>query len=330
MHDKQLAVLLYDSRSGSTFLSRLLDEQPDVSVTIESRFLVYLMDAFKNVAVSDLPAHLAEKDFRFKNFFLHPDAYDECAQSADATDVQQVAQCFLAAYFAADINDTCIVKCGMMLPRVLEVAKCYPDMKFVHIVRDGRAVMNSKMRTKKVYRKGYMADNVMRPARRWRDYLGTVDELHSRHSGRVLEVRYEDLMAFQERELGRIRGFLGLSKEVPSGAKGASDYARRIPEAEKSLHANVGGAAIQANADKWKHQLSKSDIMVYEFLNRSLLKAKGYEPMYSKGGVLVRPTFWWALFRNYFRHILFKVRCRLNPELRQPRLPVEDEEAEGE
>lgn len=85
--------------------------------------------------------------------------------------------------------------------------RLFPDSPLLLLVRDGRAVTESSMRSW-----GYSFDRAVQEwvtgARRLVDYLDTAD------SSKHLFLRYEDILDDPERELGRIFGYLDLDASV--------------------------------------------------------------------------------------------------------------------
>ncbi|MFZ7126469.1 MAG: sulfotransferase family protein [Desulfobacterales bacterium] len=305
-----MAVLLYDSRSGSTYFSRILDEQEGISVSVESTFFVHLMEMECLDCADKIINHLIKKDFRFKNIFSRPKQFYKCFDSLNHPTPYDVARCIMSAHFPeTDRSSIWIIKCGMFLHHLIGVAEYYPRMRFLHILRDGRAVLNSKMHANRVYRKGKMAEDVFTPARVWRGYVTVANRTKAACPDRLLEVRYESLLTSQENEIRRVRRFLNLSEEPRSKPSDrSSGYFNRIPDAEKSLHHNVEKEGIIANVDKWKIQLSKPDVMLYEYLNGDQLRSKQYELIYSPEDKRHSALFWFNLVLNLAKHISLRAR----------------------
>lgn len=86
----------------------------------------------------------------------------------------------------------------------------FPAAKFLHIVRDGRAVVSSMMSSG--FDTDWAADFAV-ACRTWVQYALSGLEAAQSHPDRVIDVRYEDLTENPESELGRVFEFLG---ELPS------------------------------------------------------------------------------------------------------------------
>jgi len=310
--ERLLVLLLYISRSGSTFLSRQLDGQPDISVSIETKVLQNLLEIQGSGPASpdERIDALDQLDFRFKR--LVPDFRILKDSFETAKGAPEQAQAILASHFGeSNGSEVWVVKCNMAMPWLDALAKGYPKLKFLHIVRDGRGVLNSKLNTKRVYKSGNMAAEVFSPASRWRLYLETVDKLDAAYPGRVHEVRYEALVTDVEGEISRIREFFGLPREGLKCEQAGSDYSDKIPEQERSLHANVAKGPQTEFLDKWRTSLSSGDIMLFEWFDGEILADRGYEPLYSREEIVSSPKFWMAYVRNFVKMVARKIRYKL-------------------
>ena len=91
-----------------------------------------------------------------------------------------------------------------------ELLKLFPNATLLHIVRDGREVVNSMVAS------GFdteWATDFAAACRAWAHYAMLGHEVAQSHPERVLEVRHDDLVADPEAEMARVFAFLG---EKPS------------------------------------------------------------------------------------------------------------------
>ena len=87
------------------------------------------------------------------------------------------------------------------------LARLFPNAKFVHIVRDGRWVVNSLMKSRIDVR---AARDFTTAAKTWKTYVSAGREFGSAHPGRVVEVRQEMLERDPESVMRSVQRFLGL------------------------------------------------------------------------------------------------------------------------
>ncbi|MEW6518559.1 MAG: sulfotransferase [Thermodesulfobacteriota bacterium] len=297
---KKIALLTYLSRSGSTFLSSSLDKHPAFRVSIETDILQYLIEIPEHQLpdIQMIYRKLGQKSLTLQRI-LDKEIFESCHQKLDHVSYYSVASCMLQSHFK-DAADVFIVKNRGGAWHLFRLAECIPELKFIHIVRDGRAVLNSQYNTDRVYRKGKMAADPLLPAMTWKKWVGFVERFKEYYPDRIIEVRYEDLVADHETQLARVQKFLLGSEMLPNITDRDSDgYKERIPAKELSLHANVGKKPMGMNIEKWKSSLSKRDIVAYELIAEKALRNRGYEPLYNnkeKNKFLKDPLFLLYIF----------------------------------
>ena len=275
----EILFLVYFSRSGSTFLSSRLDRYGDLGVTVESGFMQTLLLKSRAISGAGEPAEvygLLEGEGRFSNLGLSREAFSARLRPGGSYGIGEVARAILGAYFAdrKPAARVWVVKEGGMGFLVNRISRELPEARFVHVIRDGRAVLNSGLNAVRPYGSGErMARDPLAVARVWSRFVDGVDAFRTSHPRRCLELRYEDLMADGEAELGRLRLALGL----PAVAKaGDGSYYDAMPERERSIHRLVSGGAVPGRVDAWKHELGRGDRLVFEHRARAALARHGY------------------------------------------------------
>lgn len=144
----------------------------------------------------------------------------------------------------------------------------FPDARFVHMVRDGRDVVASLLAM------GRYSD-ASDAARRWVASIRAARRFGARHPDRYLEVRYEDLVTENAREVARACAFLDLPldermlrhHEVHSVVGDVEDIAH-MAGARRAVHAKSIG--------KWKTTLTADQARATERILRPLLTELGY------------------------------------------------------
>lgn len=271
--------LVYFSRSGSTFLSSRLDRYGDLGVTVESGFMQTLLLRSKAISGADDPAgvyELLKDEGRFSNLGLSRETFSKHLRSGGSYGIGEVARAVLGAYFAIRKPGArvWVVKEGGMGFLVNKISRELPEARFLHVIRDGRAVLNSGLNAVRPYGTGErMARDPLAVARVWSQFVDGVDAFRAAHPERCLELRYEDLMAGEEAELRGLRLSLGL----PAVAEAGDDsYYDAMPEKERSIHRLVSGAAAPGRVDAWKGELGRGDRLVFEHRARRTLARHGY------------------------------------------------------
>jgi len=153
-----------------------------------------------------------------------------------------------------------------------ELQEMFPNIKLIHIIRDGRAVYSSKRDTSSLSGKS-MSNNVLMSALDWRYKLIQIQ----RFSGKKINVLFENLVANTNYELDRVLDFLELSDNDRLLSGDQEDYFQNIGPKQKTIHANVQSKPKSEITTKWKKNLSKNEINLYNFIAKYFLLQHDYE-----------------------------------------------------
>lgn len=279
--EARLVFLLYYSRSGSTFLSSRLDRFEDIGVSLESglfRTLILKKADLLKARDPETVYDLVSGEGRFGNLGVSREAFAERLRPGGGYGVEEVARAALGAHLGGREPEArvWVVKDGANGYWVNQISSEIPDALFVHVLRDGRAVLNSGLNNARPYAAGErMARDPATAARTWTSFVRSVDGYAARHSGRVLECRYEDLMADEEGEISRVRRFLGLPAETVAGE--ADDYYERLPEKERRIHRLISGVPEKGRVEAWREELGRGERLVFEHRAAPVLREHGYD-----------------------------------------------------
>ena len=278
----KIVFLLYYSRSGSTFLSSRLDRYEDVGVTVESNFIRVLLENRKALHQASGPKEayeLIKDEGRIRNLEVSEGNFSTHLRKGGGYTVEEVTRALLAAYFAdkKPLADAWVVKDGANGYWINQLAKEIPGAYFVHVIRDGRAVLNSGLKAVKPYGKGErMVRDPLTAARTWTRFVNNVDEYGAKNPDQYTECRYEDLMIDEDRQITRLRSFFGLG-EGGRAADTFDSYYSRIPDREKAIHGLVYSAASTERVEAWREELQRGNQLVFQYRAFSTLKKHGYE-----------------------------------------------------
>jgi hypothetical protein len=205
-------------RSGTTLLARLLARHPDIAV--------YPYEANDLWHPATYPWASSRLDV--PPIWVDPETYTRISlEHRTASDDRRLKATF-GAYQALRRASTFVNKSVLITFMMGYVVELFPDAKFIHLVRDGRAVALSfalkekeKMaRDRELYRaRGYTLDTdelIDVFAVHWQQHIDEVERQNERLSlsaaGRILEVRYEALCAQPARELDAVARFVGVEE----------------------------------------------------------------------------------------------------------------------
>lgn len=273
-----VAILLYVNRSGSTLLSRLISDACEgVFVFPEMGFVLDLMAAAAKgqVLTGDRVHRLIEDDPR------------RCA--LPIADARMAAIC--REHGTGDLDALLVAiatAAGGSRPRAIlikheklvHLADAIPGIiaqpRFLHIIRDPRAVASSMFRTPVPEKPGFdMArGSLLYAARHWRDYLRRVDRLARQHP--VLGIRYEDLGEGRG-AMTEIAALLGVRLRAGGDDIGA-DRRYRVAPIDRQLHPRVYDRFDGARRSAWQADLSAMDARLVEAICGATMQGRGYGP----------------------------------------------------
>ena len=150
------------------------------------------------------------------------------------------------------------------------LAKAFPEASFVHVVRDGRAVMASMMRVE------WGPDGPLAAARMWTERVAQGMAAETALHGRCARVRYEDVVAEPEPTLRRLCRDIGIEYH-PAMLTGSGFSATPYIA---SQHALVGRPPDASRLDAWTEQLADREVEIFEAAVGDLLPLLGYEPRF--------------------------------------------------
>lgn len=282
--------LTYDSRSGSTTLSRRLDAlHPALWVTPEIGFDSVV--AWRGPCGADALPAIAQASVAagdWLNLGLAADALADAVRAAQraaagAPDARAVLVRTLLARAAAARGRTgathVLVKNGTHLRAVDAFRAVFGDAtRMVFLARDPRAVAESKLRTRRPYHpwETFAWGGAIHAAVRWNDYALRATDAAARWPG-MLVVRFEDFAAAPADVEAGILAHLGLAPAggTPGTAARAGSYA--IPAREAAIHGRAASGALDAaSLDEWRTRLGARKRLVIERLCREGMRRLGY------------------------------------------------------
>lgn len=149
-------------------------------------------------------------------------------------------------------------KTPYLIYRLEWLRRIFPGARYIHLVRDGRAVVHSMMR--------YQNYSLERAVTRWKDSVN----LFAAHRRRIrpesaLEIRYEDFVTSPEKTLREVCAFIG----VDYNDNLLKDRGVSLGDDVLPHHENLGKAINTDSIEKWRCEMSSGQI---ELIDRKLRK----------------------------------------------------------
>jgi hypothetical protein len=294
-------------RSGTTLLRLILTSHPLVSIPPESLFIIMNEKKFNDSTdlrpkIDDFIESLYQ-DVKFTEWNLdkhllklwllgdYPLSYPETVKKVYLFYANKSKP---SAIIWGDKNPTNIYN----VPKLL---KLFPKAKFIHIIRDIRAIYNSLNRKEIRDNWGIKEDMITFSSNRWAQSFKIVSDYFGDEN--FYTVYYEDLVRHPVEVTGKICDFI----QVPFDPVMLDFYKNNqlqelVPPNRKEWHQLTFEPVTGKRIDAWKKQLTKKQIMSVELENYELMCKFGYRCM--------TPLIKYKFLRNLFRRITEKKRLQ--------------------
>jgi len=271
------------SRSGTTLLRLMLTCHPDICIPPESTFLVRLHGRWGASGIAGPEAvraiceDLVACDKKIADWGLDVNALAEALASQTPISYRQFVEAVYRQYCA--LTDPRAARWGDKNPEYVRnidlVRSVFPEARFIHILRDGRAVYNSFISANAKHGRVY-PEHPADAAAHWRMSV----RAGTRHRGQRYyhEVRYESLITDPETVLRGICRFLGIQEAIDAMmAYPAENQARELVPAQRlAWHSATLRAPDSARGESWRRELGAWRAGVFELCAGADLRALGY------------------------------------------------------
>lgn len=254
-------------RSGNTLLRNMLCSHPHLAFPDESHFIPAFYRGFGHPANGSEARRLAKNILRLAwvrrwDLDLAPEEFESCRAFREV-----VAQLY-TAWARKQGRRRWGDKTPQYVTEMPVLVELFPAARIVHMIRDGRDVALSWLRTRLEPRNLYTA------ARLWKERV-TAGRVAGSHlpSAMYLEVRYETLLREPEAVMRTICAFIGEPYDdiVLSPSLGGL-----IP-AHGKASLLLRNEVVRTNAGKWKTAMPPSSRILFESVAGELLSELGYE-----------------------------------------------------
>jgi hypothetical protein len=262
-------------RSGTTLLQRMLDAHPFVAITPETHFVRrFWFGRYKyRPLTNDEPFERLVNDIigmpEFADMQLDPEAF-----RADAGRVPRKVPALFDLLLRSfrDRRGARIV--GEKTPNHLLympiLQRFFPRARFVHIVRDPRAVVSSWKTVP------WSTGTIAGDAGVWRRYMRTA-RMHPPSRGSLYVMHYENLTTAPDRELRGVCDFLGIPY-VPAMLAFHERATDTLDLAREPWKKNAALPVQARSRDDWRQTLAAAEVAEIEGVCRGEMVRHGYQP----------------------------------------------------
>lgn len=232
-------------RSGTTLLRAMLDAHPRIACGPELKLV---------------PAICALRDQWWSAM-----GRDLLAAGLDEAKLDASVRAFVTTLLQGMVPDPTAVRIAEKTPHNLlhmgMLGRLFPRARFVHVVRDGRAVAASLVRQAwqdpATGEPVWYCKDPASGARYWAQVVQTVREQAAQVPGRYLELRYEDLVSEPRATLARLLAFLGEAWHDDVLSHHDQVRVSSLESSSAAIAAPVSTGAV----DRWRSELQPEDLV---------------------------------------------------------------------
>jgi hypothetical protein len=263
-----------NDRSGTTMLRLVLD-RGGVAIPPESMFLVDFARVRRsgNLADPDAAAAFMRRVWDHPRVRLWGIGGDPPAVPPGLTHEEAyrfAVEAPFRAYARANGKERWADKTPLYLAHLDELDAVWPEARFVVLVRDGRDVALSLLGVP------FGPNNIWAAARFWAHGIDLGTEAEHRFPGRVLSVRYEDVVADPQTGMKRVCSFVELDFDTEMLAIERTDSSK-VLENQAGWFTNVWAGINQSAVGKWRERMSPRQRRVFDQVAGAQLERLGYE-----------------------------------------------------
>ncbi len=308
-YNNPLYFIVYESRSGSTFLANQLVKNGEIAIPPENNMISIILDKYEKDYIA------SEKDFQRLYKLLREDRkfadldlqYNEIKDIVEyplsiSNFIVRLMEVYRRNHFSS--AKLIVFKKGNYIKHYRAIKHYFPMAKFICLIRDGRAVFNSKKRSiysgtgKPFLRSPYKA------AKKWNKTIRLIRQMEEEIGDDILVIRYEDLIKDTKHYLEMLSYFMGFSGYVQK----QKDLAYFVPERYGDLHRNINKSPLVSRIDDWKSKLTKNEIFLYESVAHRQLKDNGYDLWFAPKALKRKSL---VVFM-YFAFLMQRIRDKVN------------------
>ena len=257
-------------RSGTTLLRSALNAHSRISVPLESLFIVdYLRAAEHRPLPSLIRACLQEYELKEWGIDLQKISLEGLATLPDFLERLHLA-------YGGFRKDIWAQKTPRFIRHLELIDHFFPDARYIHLIRDPRAVAASLIRSP------VHASTARHAALRWRDDVAAGLAFESRYPSRVLRVHYEDLVRCFGDTLKGICGFIGVAFETAMLDHQRYRDHQYLEPYYREVHRNLEETITRDRVTAWTNELTPEEIATVEAICGASMEPLGY-PLTAQG-----------------------------------------------
>ena len=268
-------------RSGTTLLQCMLSVGDQTYSLPETHFFCTVLPSlnihFNHQISSEDLKKINEKLIEKMEFGWPPPLFEELNHKAAnkaliAKDLfSEILEIFRPSY---DLNKLLkpIEKTPFHVVHLNDILECYPNAKFINMVRDVRDVVSSRILMPTAIYK-----SVVPHSYDWNRCIREVGKFSKEYPGKIISVRYEDLVLKTRRTLKRLCQFLEIDFAEEMISRFSSQYENCTLHKKETWKKEVNTGEIKNKIGIWKERLNPDRASVIEYITRVEMINNGYQ-----------------------------------------------------
>lgn len=313
--ETRVVYLIGSSRSGTTWLQRMLGAHPEVASPQEtdlfSRYIVSMLSTWQSQLPDD------ESVWRSRRYKGLPGIITREQFLSSLQDwVGEIYRSVLSNKASAEVLLEKNPEYSLYIDDILQLV---PNASFIHLIRDGRDVSASLTRVASAWGDWWAPRETANAARRWRQYVEASRRASSAPGG-YLEVRYEALAGSSGAcTLNNVFTFCGVKAGedncyrllqryrpgAPMNTTGGIVWGGEVLRRLGGEPAEPEGFVGDGSPGSWRTRFGAADRRVFDRVAGDLLLELGYEPNHEwveGGGISGAYTAARALLSEHLTH----------------------------
>lgn len=260
-------------RSGSSLLSRMLNQHSEIAIPYESQIFNYFypwIDYYGDLSKTDnlerFVSDILSTDFIHD--WSNPPSQEEVIKNVKVPNFGGVFNAILESWMIRNKKKLW----GEKTPRHIfywkEILSIFPNAKIIFIVRDGRDVALSLLGAR------FGPKTIYGAAKWWEQYCSIMEVIESNiPKERFVQVAYEDLISKPKENLTRICKFLDLEYESTM-----LDFHTQKSEykSDSINQENLKKPVMSNNMNKWRNEFSPKERHFFDKVAGEYLEKNGY------------------------------------------------------
>lgn len=272
-------LLVYDSRSGSTFLANLLVKHLGAAIPPETNFITALLAKYGKKIIEDKTDlqqvfDIVYTDTKFSDWQIEREELNVYIQPSFPFSLRDFILQVCTLYRHKNYPNSSIfgLKKGAYLLKYKPMKEIFPSAKFIEIIRDGRAVFNSKKHSIYSATGQPFETDPYRAAQEWCKMSNLFREVTQKYPTETISIQYEQMIQYPEKIIALLSQFLNVSPFEQSHEK---SYI--VSERYGDLHKNINKQPLQERIDAWQTTLTAKEIYAFETVAYRCLLSAGYK-----------------------------------------------------